>query len=110
MEKKANFRVKVMKYAHQLFNTTGKSWKFCMLKAWELYRLAKRMKKGVVKFAYEKKDGSIRLAMGTLQNLPSGAVLNGKRMTKPSFKTFAYFDTVKSEYRCFKIENLVTVY
>lgn len=109
MEKR-NFRAKVMKYAHQLRNITGKSWKFCMLKAWELYRLAKRMREGVVKFAYEKKDGSIRLAMGTLQNLPSGAVLNGKRMTKPSFKTFSYFDTAKSEFRCFKIENLVTVY
>lgn len=110
MEKKSNFRVKVMKYAHQLHAITGKSWKYCMLKAWELYRLAKKMSQGIVKFAYEKKDGSIRYAMGTLQNLPSGAVLNGKRMTKPSFKTFAYFDTVKSEYRCFKIEKLVTVY
>lgn len=110
MEKKSNFRVKVMKYAHQLHAITGKSWKYCMLKAWELYRLAKKMSQGIVKFAYEKKDGSIRYAEGTLQHLPSGAMLNGKRMTKPSFKTFAYFDMEKAEFRCFKIENLVTVY
>lgn len=31
-------------------------------------------------------------------------------MTKPSYKTFAYFDVDKGEMRCFKIENLVTVY
>lgn len=36
METKSNFRVKVMKYAHQLWKATGKNWKYCMLKAWEL--------------------------------------------------------------------------
>ncbi|WP_300701010.1 SH3 beta-barrel fold-containing protein [Bacteroides sp.] len=110
METKSNFRTRVMKYAHHLLNTTRKSWKYCMLKAWELYRLAKRMRDGSVKFAYEKTDGSIRYACGTLQNLPAGSTIRGKKMTKPSYKTFAYYDIAKSEMRCFKIENLVTVY
>lgn len=110
MEAKTNFRVRVMKYAHQLFSTTGKSWRFCLLKAWELYRLAKKMREGVVRFAYEKKDGTIRFAEGTLRGIPAGSTLRGKKMTKPSFKTFAYFDMGKSEMRCFKIENLITVY
>ena len=57
MGTKTNFRVKVMKYAHQLATNTGKSWRFCMIKAWELYRLSKKMREGIVKFAYEKKDG-----------------------------------------------------
>ena len=99
-----------MKYAHQLATNTGKSWRFCMIKAWELYRLSKKMREGIVKFAYEKKDGTIRVAEGTLKGTPTGATMGGKKMTKPSFKTFAYFDTAKSEFRCFKIENLVTVY
>lgn len=110
MGTKTNFRVKVMKYAHQLATNTGKSWRFCMIKAWELYRLSKKMREGIVKFAYEKKDGTIRVAEGTLKGTPTGATMGGKKMTKPSFKTFAYFDTAKSEFRCFKIENLVTVY
>lgn len=110
METKSNFRVKVMKYAHQLFRATGKNWRYCMLKAWELYRLAKKMRKSVVRFAYEKADGSIRYAEGTLMNLSAGATIGGKRMTKPSYKTFAYFDSQKGEMRCFKIENLITVY
>lgn len=107
---KINFRSRVMKYAHQLAKSTGKSWKICMLKAWELYRLAKKMRQGVVKFAFEKVDGTIRYANGTLMNIPSGISVNGKKVTKPSYKTFAYFDVDKSEMRCFKIENLVTVY
>lgn len=110
METKTNFRTRVMKYAHHLLSTTKKSWRYCLLKAWELYRLAKRMRNGIVKFAYEKVDGSVRCAFGTLQNVPSGATLRGKKMTKPTYKTFAYFDVDKSEMRCFKIENLITVY
>lgn len=107
---KINFRSRVMKYAHQLAKSTGKAWKICMLKAWELYRLAKKMRQGVVKFAFEKVDGTIRYASGTLANMPVGISFNGKRLTKPSYKTFAYFDVDKNEMRCFKIENLVTVY
>lgn len=110
METKSNFRARVMKYAHHLLSTTKKSWRFCLLKAWELYRLAKRMRNGDVKFAYEKTDGSIRYAIGTLENVPAGATNKGKRITKPSYKTFSYFDVEKKGYRSFKIENLVTVY
>lgn len=43
-------------------------------------------------------------------NLPAGATVRGKRITKPSYKTFAYFDARKNEMRCFRIENLITVY
>ena len=110
METRTNFRVRVMKYAHQLLKATGKSWRYCMLKAWELYRLAKKMRTETVRFAYEKTDGSIRYAEGTLMNLPAGATVRGKRITKPSYKTFAYFDARKNEMRCFRIENLITVY
>lgn len=68
---KSNFRVRVMKYAHQLAKTTEYTWKICLIKAWELYRLAKNMRKGIVKFAFQKVDGSIRHASGTLYNLPA---------------------------------------
>ena len=110
MVSKTNFRVRVMKYAHQLLKSTHKSWRYCLLKAWELYRLAKKMLEGVVKFVFEKTDGSIRTAFGTLVNVPAGDTNKGKRMTKPSYKTFSYFDIDKSEFRCFKIENLITIY
>lgn len=110
MEAKSNFRVRVMKYAHYLNKTTNDCWRVCIIKAWQLYRLAKRMRTGVVSFYYYKTDGSVRLAKGTLQNVPVGATLkNGKKMTKPSYKTLAYFDVDKQSFRCFKIENLIIV-
>ena len=107
METKSNFRVRVMKYAWQLYKATRQAWRVCMIKAWQLYRLAKKMRSGIVTFYYEKADGTIRKANGTLQNLPVNATLGGKKMTKPSYKTMAYFDTDKQQFRRFKIENLI---
>lgn len=110
MEKRTSYRVRVMKYAHQLYNATGNSWRTCMIKAWELYRLADKMRHGIVRFAYEKVDGTQREAEGTLQGVPAGATINGKRVTKPSYKTFSYYDIEKQSFRCFKVENLITIY
>ncbi len=67
------------------------------------------MRDGVVTFTYQKSDGSFRIAHGTLKNVPAGATLGGKRVTKPSYKTMAYFDTDKNAFRCFKVENLINV-
>ena len=107
--KKSNFRVRVMKYAWHLWKSTQYSWQLCMIKAWQLYRLARRMRSGLVSFYYTKSDGSIRKATGTLKDRPSGVSLNGKHLTKPSYKTMAYFDIDKNGYRCFKVENLICI-
>ena len=107
MATKNNFRVRVMKYAWQVWKQTGQAWKLCMIKAWQLYRLASSMRKGVVRFYYTKADGTIRKAVGTLKNLPSGATLGGKRVTKPSYKTISYYDIERKGFRCFKVENLI---
>lgn len=108
METKSNFRAKVMKYAWQLWKATKQQWRNCMLKAWQIYRLAKALRQGNVAFSYKKADGTIREAIGTLKNLPSGITFGGKRVTKPSYKTVVYFDTDKNAFRSFKIENLIT--
>lgn len=109
MEKKTNFRSRVMKYAWHLWRATRQAWRTCMLKAWRLYHLAEEMRGGVVTFSYLKTDGTIRMATGTLMNVPAGASLGGKRVTKPSYKTMAYFDTGRNAFRCFRIENLISV-
>ena len=97
-----------MSYAHELFTTTGQAWSICLLKAWELYRLAQRMRRGTVHFVFVKVDGSIRHANGTLRTSykPSG----NADVRKKSYKTFRFFDTDRHEFRCFKVANLVTVY
>lgn len=107
MERKKNFRVRVMKYAWQLWRTTGSVWRLCMIKAWQLYRLAVAMRQRTVSFYYTKADGTIRKASGTLANLVSGISLGGKRITKPSYKTMTYFDTERKAFRCFRIENFI---
>lgn len=47
----------------------GKAFNICLVKAWSLYRLTQRMRAGVVRFAYEKADGTLRRAAGTLHEV-----------------------------------------
>jgi hypothetical protein len=63
------------------------------------------MLKGNVRFAYEKADGSLRYALGTLTG---GFEIKGTG--KPNFKTLAYFDVEANGFRCFKVENLIRTY
>ena len=109
MEKKTTFRSRVCKYAYQIWLNTKASWSECMKRAWALYRLAKAMRAGTISFTYRKSDGTLRRASGTLRDLPAGVTFNGKKMTKPSYKTLAYWDTEKNSFRCFRVENLVSV-
>lgn len=101
-----NFRSKVFKQAHEIMKATGKAFAVCLSRAWALYRLTKQMHQGVVTFAYEKADGSLRKAKGTLkdvQNLIKGT-------GTPNYKTIRYFDVEANAFRSFKTENLITVY
>ncbi len=56
------FRTKVFRQAWEMVKKTGKTFAVCLAKAWALYRLKREMSKGVVKFAYEKIDGTLRKA------------------------------------------------
>ena len=108
MSTSTNFRVRVMSYAHHIFVTTVISWSDALKKAWQLYRLAKKMRSGVVKFFYEKVDGSARVAYGTLCNLPTG--ITSKRGTKkPNYGTMCYWDTKKQAFRSFRVENFIAM-
>ena len=102
-----SFRSKVFCQAWQIKRQTGKTFSICLMKAWAAYRLKERMTKETVKFAFEKVDGSLRYAWGTLTNLPSATSTAARN---PNYKTLAYFDVEVQDYRCFKIENLIRVY
>lgn len=107
MKTKTNFRARVMKYAWQILRATGQAWRQCMLKAWELYRLLKALRSGIVSFEYKKMDGSVRMATGTLRDIPIDATFGGKRVTKQPYRTMTYFDTAKNAFRSFRVENLL---
>ena len=106
---KTSFRTRVMSYAHHIFVTTNTSWASALKKAWTLYRLAKMMRKGVVKFFYEKVDGSARVAYGTLVDLPAGVTSRRSATKKPSFGTMCYWDTKKQAFRSFRVENFIAI-
>ena len=100
---KTNFRTRVMSYAHHIFESTSVNWSTALKKAWTLYRLAKMMRNGVVKFFYEKVDGSARVAYGTLVDLPAGVT------SRRSAKAPCYWDTKKQAFRSFKVENFIAI-
>lgn len=97
-----SFRTLVMCRAHELFKT-GLSWSDSLKKSWQLYRLYKKMLTKKVTFYFEKVDGSIRKAIGTLQ-----VDYSPKGNRKPNNKLFTYFDIEKGEFRCFRVDNFIS--
>lgn len=102
-----SFRSQVFKRAHVIARNTGKAFAICLVKAWQIFRLKKRMAQEKVKFAYEKVDGTLRYAMGTLQANFLGDV---KGLREPNPKVLTYYDLDAMAFRCFKVENLIQVY
>lgn len=101
-----NFRSKVFKQAYELTKTYAKAFAVCLSKAWSLYRLTKGMQREVVIFTYEKADGTLRKAKGTLKDVQSLIKGTGTE----NYKTARYFDLEANGFRSFMVENLITVY
>ncbi len=77
-------------------------------KAAELETMKKRMMRGeVVRFAYMKLDGSVRIAVGTLQAQAVQANVNGNGIPKKFYGMFAYLDLEKMSWRGFKEERFI---
>ncbi|GAB1462276.1 SH3 beta-barrel fold-containing protein [Pedobacter sp.] len=76
----------------------------CLRHAWRLIKLKTKMLKGVVEFSYYKVDGTIRTAVGTLQERFVNYEYKGQTSSN---KVFTYYDVEQGAFRCFKIENLV---
>lgn len=96
-----------MRRALVLFRTTGKIFSVCLSKAWGLYRLTCRIRSGVVRFAYEKADGTLRRACGTLRDI--AATIKGTGRPDDG-RTVKYYDIEAAGWRSFKVENLITIY
>lgn len=96
----------IMRRAWELFRTTGKAFTVCLSRSWAVFRLIQRMRAGVVRFTYEKTDGTLRKAIGTLQDVQK--LVKGTGGDTP--KTVRYFDVDAQGFRSFKIENLITIY
>ena len=74
----------------------------------QLETMKKRMKGGeVVRFAYMKIEGSVRVAVGTLPPQAVAANVNGNGIPKRYYGMFAYLDLEKMAWRGFNEERFI---
>lgn len=100
------FRKQVFKQAQEIQQATGKTFAVALAKAWQLHRFEEMLRKGTVVFSFERADGTVRKAKGTLKGI-DGLV---KGTGKTNYKTVRYFDVDKQAFRSFKVENLIAIY
>lgn len=96
----------IMREAWQLARTYALTLSEALKKAWAIFKVIQKMKQGVVSFRFEKVDGSIRQAFGTLAEDRLPKIESTSNRTKSPFVQ-TYFDVEKNEFRCFKKINLV---
>ncbi|MBE7401413.1 DUF2693 domain-containing protein [Bacteroides fragilis] len=97
----------LMKQAWMLVKVYGFSMAEAMKKAWQVLKLKAALKKGVVKFYYQKLNGENRTAWGTMKEdlIPKTKGMERKR----NESIITYFDNEKQAYRSFKVANLIKI-
>ena len=97
----------LMKQAWMLVKVYGFSMADAMKQAWQVLKLKAALKKGVVKFFYQKLNGEIRCTWGTLKEDLIPETKGTERKKNDSLIT--YYDNEKAAFRSFKIANLIKV-
>lgn len=97
----------IMRQAWRFWRITRQSFGRCLKLAWRNFSLIRRMQKEVVRFYFQKVDGTLREAWGTLRSdiVPPA----GQDTRKKNDAVQVYFDTEKNEWRSFKRLNLAQV-
>ena len=76
----------------------------------KLNELKSRMRREVVKFAYLKKSGEIRIAYGTMMPALVGDHINGRGICGDARKVCTYFDVECGQFRCFQLQALIKIW
>lgn len=98
----------VMSLAWQMVKKNGFSMSEALKIAWANLKLKAQMKTKIVKFYFQKVDGSVREAYGTLcEKLMPAITGTDKRAKNDTVQT--YYDTEVGEFRCFKKANLLKI-
>lgn len=98
----------VMSLAWQMVKKNGFSMSEALKTAWTNLKLKAEMKNRIVKFYFQKVDGSIREAYGTLCEKYMPAVTGTDKKAKNDTVT-TYWDTECESWRCFKKANLISI-
>ena len=76
----------------------------------KLNELKNRMRREVVKFAFLKKSGEVRIAYGTMMPALVGEHINGRGMCGDARKVCTYFDVERGQFRCFQMPALIKIF
>ena len=96
----------VMNLAWQFVRKNGYTLSEALKCAWVNIKLKAALSKRIVKFYFQKVDGTLREAYGTLM---SERIPATKGTKKTADTCQVYFDCEKDEWRCFKKANLVRI-
>ncbi len=97
----------IMQLAWQFVKRNGFSMSEALKVAWRNFKVKNQMKQRIVKFYFQKVDGSVREAYGTLRENLVPATAGSERKRNDTVQVF--FDTEKNEWRCFKKANLLSI-
>lgn len=98
----------IVRYAVKNLVKNNSDYMTATSKAVELETMKKRMMRGeCVRFAYLKKDGSVRIAVGTLQPQAVQANVVGTGIPKKYYGMYAYLDLERMEWRGFLEERFI---
>lgn len=97
----------VMTLAWQFIKKNGYSLSEALTCAWLNIKVRAKMSERIVKFYFQKVDGSVREAYGTLKESLIPATTGSDRKRNDTVQT--YFDTEKGEWRCYKKANLLRI-
>ena len=108
--KTKQFLSELMKMAWVIRKSTGKSFGESLRKSWMNCKLKIRMYLQVVEFYYQKVNGEVRQAFGTLQAKRMSAKESGSKSNRKQNETcLLYWDVEKKEFRQFKIWNIIRI-
>ena len=79
-------------------------------KAMMIESLKEKLRNGIAHFIFIKKNGEIREAFGTTNAAVAAKYTNGNGISREYFKTTAYFDIEKGQWRSFRWESIVKVF
>lgn len=104
-----NVSREVMTLAWQFIKRNGMNLSEALKASWANIKLRSEMKSRIVKFYFLKVDGTIREAYGTLKETLIPSHSDGQSNRRKNDTVQVFFDTEKSEWRCFKKANLMQI-
>lgn len=98
----------IMQTAWQFVKRNGMTLSDALKTAWRNFKLRVAMKSRIVKFYFQKVDGTIREAYGTLSVALIPPTSDGNpRQKNDTVQT--YYDSERQDWRCFKKANLISI-